>query len=146
MRHTYEINISFFIFSCYIFCYTELPEKLVFFELIFVISSPIDGFQIAQKNQHLITNFKSVCTLRASKLMSAIFYQIFILSPNDSPWKMKNVWKKFFVSYIESSFCSRDIQIFVIFSLYFHTFQIQKGKWESNNLLCHEMNCINLQM
>ena len=33
-----------------------------------------------------------------------------------------------------SSFRSRDIQIFVIFSLSFHTFQIQKDKWKWNNL------------
>ena len=36
--------------------------------------------------------------------------------------------------HLKSSFRSRDIQIFVFFSLPFHTFQIQKGKWKWNNL------------
>ena len=41
--------------------------------------------------------------------MPAIFYQIFIFSPNDSPSKtMKNV----FLFHLKSSFRSRDIQIF----------------------------------
>ena len=75
------------------------------------------------------------------KLVSAIFYQIFGFSRNDSPLKtMKNV----FLFHLKSSFRSRDIKIFVIFSLLFHTSQIQKGKWKWNNL-CHEMTCINLQ-
>ena len=58
------------------------------------------------------------------KLLSAIFYQIFIFSSNGSPLKtMKNV-----LFHVKNSFRSRDIQIFVIFSLPFNTFQIQKGK------------------
>ena len=47
--------------------------------------------------------------------------------------------------HLESSFRSRNIQIFVIFPLSFHTFQIQKNKWKWNNL-CHELACINLQV
>ena len=58
------------------------------------------------------------------KLVSAIFYRILIVLPNDSPLKTE----KCFLFHLKSSFCSRDIQIFVIFSLPFHTFQIQKGK------------------
>ena len=64
------------------------------------------------------------------KLVPAIFYQIFIFSPNDSPLKTE----KCFLFYLKSSFRSRDIQIFVIFSLPFHTFQIQKDKWKWNTL------------
>ena len=65
------------------------------------------------------------------KLVSIIFYQIFVFSRNDSPLKtMKNV----FLFYLKNSFRSRDIKIFEIFFLPFHTFQIQKGKWKSNNL------------
>ena len=65
------------------------------------------------------------------KLVSAIFYQIFIFLPNDSPLKtMKNVF--YFVS--KAFFHSRDIQIFVIFALPYHTFQIEKSKWKSNNI------------
>ena len=37
-------------------------------------------------------------------------------------------------------------QTFVIFPLPFHTFQIQKNKWKWNNLWCHELACINLQV
>ena len=47
------------------------------------------------------------------KFVSALFYQIFISLPNDSPSKPM----KSFLFHMKSSFCSRDIQIFVIFSL-----------------------------
>ena len=48
------------------------------------------------------------------KLVSAVFYQVFTFSPNDSPSKtIKNV----FLFHLKSPFCSRDIQIFVIFPL-----------------------------
>ena len=52
------------------------------------------------------------------KLVSAIFYQIFIFSANN----MRN-YEKCFLFQLKSS---RDIQIFVIFSIPFHTFQIQR--------------------
>ena len=35
---------------------------------------------------------------------------------------------------LKSSFCSRDIQIFVMSSLPFHAFQIQNDKWKWDNL------------
>ena len=54
------------------------------------------------------------------KLVSAISYQIFIFSPNDSP-----SYEKYFLFHLKSSFRSQNIQIFVVFSLPFHTFQIQ---------------------
>ena len=57
------------------------------------------------------------------KLVSAIFYRIFIFSPNDSPSKTE----MFFIS-SKSSFCSGGIQSFVAFPLPFHLFQIQKDK------------------
>ena len=77
---------------------------------------------------------------RTLKFMSAIFYQI-IFSPNDSPPKtIENV-----LYHRKRFFHSRDINIFVIFSLPFHTLQIQKDKWKWNNL-CHELACINLLM
>ena len=75
------------------------------------------------------------------KLVLAIVYQIFIFSPNDSPLKTE----KCFLFHLKNSFCSQDIQIFVIFYPPFHTFQIQKDKWKWNNL-CHDLTCINLQM
>ena len=55
----------------------------------------------------------------SSKLVSAIFYQIFIFSSNERPSKtMQNV----FLFHLKSFFCSWDIQTFVIFSLLFQNF------------------------
>ena len=76
------------------------------------------------------------------KLVPVIFYQIFIFSPNDAPSK---TMKKCILFNLKSSFHSWDFQIFVIFSLPFHTFLIQKDKWKWNNLY-HELAGINLQM
>ena len=64
------------------------------------------------------------------KLVSAIFYEIFNFSPNDSPLKTE----KCFLFHLKSSFRSPDIQIFVIFSFPFYAFQIQKDKWKWDNL------------
>ena len=76
------------------------------------------------------------------KLVSAIFHQIFIFSSNDIPSNtMKNVFfssKKLFWFSRYWNFCN--------FSLHFQTFQIQKNKWKWNNLWCHELICINLQL
>ena len=59
------------------------------------------------------------------KIVFATFYQTFIFSPNDRP--SKNCEKCF--SFHLKTFCrSRDIQVFGIFSLPSHTFQIQKDK------------------
>ena len=55
------------------------------------------------------------------KLVSAIFYEIFIFLPNDSPSKTA---KNLFSFHLKSSFRSLDIQIFVIFPPHYHTFQI----------------------
>ena len=64
-------------------------------------------------------------------LFLKLFYQIVIFSSSDRPSKN---YEKCFLFHLKSSFHSRDIQIFVIFSLPFHTVQIQKGKWKWNNL------------
>ena len=56
------------------------------------------------------------------KLVSAIFDQILIFAPNDSTSKTE----KSFLFHLKSSFHSRDIQIYVIFPLPSHNFQIQK--------------------
>ena len=50
------------------------------------------------------------------KLVSAIFYQIFIFSPNDNSLETETM-KNVFLFHLKSSFCTQDIQIFVIFSL-----------------------------
>ena len=49
---------------------------------------------------------------------------------NDSPSKTE----KCFLFRLKSSFYSRDIQTFVIFSLPFLIFQVQKDKWKWNDL------------
>ena len=72
------------------------------------------------------------------KIVSTIFYQFFIFSPNDDPLKTtKNVfyfiWKALFV-----------LKVFNF--LWVFPFQIQKDEWKWNNLWCHELTCINLQM
>ena len=53
------------------------------------------------------------------KLASAIFYQIFIFSSNDSPSK---TLKKCILIHLKTSFRSRDTQIFVIFFPFFPDF------------------------
>ena len=63
------------------------------------------------------------------KLVSTIFYQFFIFSPNDSSSKTG----KCFLFYLKSPFRSQDIQTFVFSPLPFHFFQIQKDKWKWNN-------------
>ena len=61
------------------------------------------------------------------KLVSAIFYQIFIFSSNDSLSKAMN---NFFLFNLKSYFRSRDIQIFVIFFPSFPNFPDSKGQTE----------------
>ena len=84
--------------------------------------------------------FKKIFT--SLKLVSAIFCQIFIFSPYDNPSKTV----KWFLFHLKGFFRSRDIQIFLIFPLPFHTFQIQKNKFKWNNLWCHELVWIKLQV
>ena len=91
--------------------------------------------------------FQSCVLLLSCKLyyfhlkLVCYFYQIFIFSPNDSPSKTRC-----FLFHLKSSFRSQDNQNFVNFPLSFQTFQIQKNKWNRNNLWCHELACMNLQM
>ena len=76
------------------------------------------------------------------KLVSTIFIKsLFFIK-----WEPFKNCEKCFLFHLKSSFRSRDIQIFVIFPLPFHAFQIQKNKWKWNNLWCHELAGINLQV
>ena len=77
------------------------------------------------------------------KLVSAIFLSFFYFFTKKKPFKN---YEKCFLFHLKSSFHSRDIQIFVIFSLPLHSFQIQKDKWKWKNLWSHQLTCINLQM
>ena len=78
------------------------------------------------------------------KLVSAIFYQIFIFSSNDRSSKTMKLKKLLFIS-SKKLFSISRYSFFVISSLPFH-FPDQKGKWKWNNLWCHKLACINLQM
>ena len=71
------------------------------------------------------------------------FYQIFIFF---TKWQSFKNYEKCFLFHLKSSFCSQDVQIFVFFPLPFNTFQKEKDKFKWNNLWCHELACINLQM
>ena len=77
------------------------------------------------------------------RLVSAIFLSNFYFFIKW--WTFKN-YEKCVLFHLKSFCHSWDIQTFVIFSLPFHTFQIQKGRWKLNNLWCHKLACINLQM
>ena len=69
----------------------------------------------------------TVSTFVLLKLVTTIFYQILIFSPNDSPSKtIKNVFY-----FIEKALFVLEISKFLFL---FHTFQIQKDKWKWNNL------------
>ena len=90
----------------------------------------------------LFVPFCSKIIFKYLKLVPTIFYQIIFFSTNDNPLKTE----KCFLFHLKSSIRSRDIHIFVIFYLPFQAFQIQKDKWKWDNLWCHELTCINLQM
>ena len=72
----------------------------------------------------------------------AIFYHFFIFSPNESPlktWKMFSISsKKLFSPSTYSNFCN--------FFPSFPHFRDSKPQWKWNNLWCHQLTCINLQM
>ena len=69
-------------------------------------------------------------------LSNFYFYQMIAL---------QKLWEMFFIS--SKKLCSfLRYSNFCNFSLPFHTFQIQKDKCKWNNLWCHELACINLQM
>ena len=61
-------------------------------------------------------------------------------------WQSFKNYEKCFLFHQKSSFRPRDIRIFVIFSLPFHSFQIQNDRWKWNYLWRHQLACINLLM
>ena len=76
------------------------------------------------------------------KLVSAIFYQILFFHQMIA---LQKLWKMFFIS-SKKLFSSSGYSHFCIFSLPFYTPQTQRDKWKWNNLWCHELACINLQI
>ena len=81
------------------------------------------------------------CTLKfVSALMVSYFLSNLYFFTNW--WPFSN-YENFFLFNRKSYFRSQFIQFLVIFSLPLHT---SKFKWKWNNLWCHELTCINLQM
>ena len=132
------------IYELYLIKPFYLTENTIYVKLDPEAANTADSYYLKSGSIYSQWNYLS------KSLYLLFFYQISIFfSPNDSPSRtMKNVFHfiwMFFISFISSS-CSWDIQIFVIFPLPFCTFQIQKEKWKWNNLWCHELACINLQV
>ena len=73
------------------------------------------------------------------KLVCTIFIRFLFFDQLIALQKLLKVGSKKLFSFSRYS-------VFAIFSLPFHTFQIQKDYWKWNNLWCHELACINLQM
>ena len=73
-------------------------------------------------------------------LRPLFFINFFIFSPSDSPLKTEKfiLSKKVFSFSRYSNFCN--------FSSSFPHFPDSKGQMEVNNLKCHELACINLQV
>ena len=74
------------------------------------------------------------------KLVSAIFLSNFYFF--HQMIALQKLWKMFISS--KKVFLFSRYSIFVIFSLSYQNFQIQKDKWKWDNLWCHELACINL--
>ena len=117
-------------------------QKLSFFFFFFCTD------EMVKQNPKNIKTIQSLLSLPVNHyssnltLVSAISNQIFIFNQMiglHKLWKILFVSSKEFFSFLRySSFCN--------FSLLFHTFQIQTGKWKWNNLWCHKLACITLQM
>ena len=123
-------------------CLGELKESIpqIFVRGLLHFLSKKTGFEDSISNVDLSSAANQPFNVKACV---CYFLSNFIFLPNDNPSKtLKNA----FLFHLKSSFCSQDIQFFVTFSLPFWTFQIQKEKWKCNNLWCHELTCINLQM
>ena len=76
--------------------------------------------------------FKALCLLFFITFL--FFHQMIAL---------QKLWKMFFISSKNSMFWNLT---FWDFSLSFQTFQIQKERWNWNNLWCHDSACRNLQI
>ena len=68
-------------------------------------------------------------TMNKLKSVSAIFIILSFFLLNDRP----SIYDKCFLFHLKSSFHFQDTPFFVIFSLPFHNFKIQKGKWKWND-------------
>ena len=143
--------------------YKVVIWKKKFLLVITIIGDVISGLEVVQKSvsRHFLkqyylrchhakktsirktwTIFLHIrCTIKfVSAAMVCYFLSNFYLFTKW--WPFRN-YKKCFLFHLKSSFRSRFIQFLVIFSLPLHKSKF-KCKW--NNLWCHELACINLQM
>ena len=79
-------------------------------------------------NDCLFFKFINKCQKKTLRCLPCawFFIKLLFFLPNDSPSKTEKKNKLF---HLKNFSCSQDIQIFVLFSLPFHIFQIQKDKW-----------------
>ena len=76
------------------------------------------------------------------KLVSAIFISFLFFHQMIT---LQKLWSVFY--FIKKAlFVLQIFKVLYFFPLLFHTFQIEKDKWKWNNMWCHEVTCINLQM
>ena len=141
MKRTFNVKCKAFSFS---FKGLSIAKKLC------QSSSPFRKFSTSMWLTILLgVQWRVMCIFLFLKLYNFIkaslcyFLSVLFFS---TKWESFKKYEKCFLFHLKSSFRSRDIQIFVFFSLPFHTLQIQKEKWKWNNLWCHELTCINLQM
>ena len=113
-------------------------KNLLFF--IFFTSCKITK-AAALRLQKLQSLFKLVCHFNL-KLVSAIFYQFFIFHQTRQPFKN---YAKCLLFHLRSSFCSRDIQIFIFMSSpLFLPVSHYFGGWSKIDREVYEIiNCLN---
>ena len=103
---------------------------------------PWNMFVLSKDIQIFLSKVFKIRIVTLLKLVSAIFYQILFFPQMIA---LQKLWTMFFILSKKLFLFSRYSN-FWIFSFPFHNFQTQKDKWKWNNLWCHELACINLQM
>ena len=127
------------------YLYNLIPDRVKFYSNW---SSQIDNIFNIKTGSNFFRNtfFSSTITewnkldrdIRNSNSLNVFKACVCYFSPNDIPSKTE----KWILFHLKSSYHSRDIQIFVIFSLPFHNFQVQKDRWKWNDLWCHKLDWV----
>ena len=92
--------------------------------------------------REVFVTFLLISVIKGLKLVYAIFIKFLFFHQMIA---LKKICKMFLIS-SKKLFSFLRYSIFFYFSPRFHTFQTQKDKWMWNNLCCHQLACINLQM
>ena len=93
----------------------------------------------------LILMLKVLFTSQQTSVLFKACVCYFLSKFFDQMIRFQKLWEMFFIS-SKKLFSFLRYSNFHNFSLPFHTFQIQNGKCKWNNLWCHNLICINLQM